>query len=253
MIKDENYITIQGWMRTKLGLKGNDLLVYAVIYSFSQTENQRFTGSLQYIADWCGATKQGILKNIKNLIDKGLICKEELGVNSVAYYSTQFNTPLNSVYPPIKLSLINNIDNTKKENKTISKDIVEEKPKKKNLYGKCVDAIDNFTESEEVRELLRTYLRYRLEIKDKPIYVNQWIGMLNKLRDLTESKTECIGIIQQSIDRGYLSFFPLSKSKQSRSTACETNVSCATMTDEEIEKQNEFVEELKSRGKQVEF
>lgn len=136
---------------------------------------------------------------------------------------------------------------------TISKDIVEEKPKKKNLYEKCVDTIDNFTESEEVRDLLRTYLRYRLEIKDKPIYVNQWIGMLNKLRDLTDSKTECMEIIQQSIDRGYLSFFPISKSKQSRSTACETNVSCATMTEEEIEKQTKFVEELKSRGKQVEF
>ena len=255
MIKDENYITIQGWMRTKLGLKGNDLLVYAVIYSFSQTENQKFTGSLQYIADWCGATKQGVLKNLKSLINKGLIYKEELGVNSVAYYSTQFNTPLNSVDPPIKLSLINNIDNTKednKENKTISKDIVEQKPKKKNLFEKCVDAIENFTDDEEVQNILRLYLRFRLEIKDKPLYANQWIGMLNKLREYTESKTECIAIIQQSIDRGYLSFYPLSK-QSNRSTACEKNVSCATMTREDIEKQNDFVAELKSRGKQVEF
>ena len=66
-IKDRNYITIQAWMRTELGLKGNDLLVYAIIYGFSQVENQRFNGSLQYLADWCGATKSGIQKNLKNL------------------------------------------------------------------------------------------------------------------------------------------------------------------------------------------
>ena len=243
------YITIQSWMRDELNLKGNDLLVYAIIYGFSQTENQKFTGSLQYIADWCGATKQGILKNIKNLIDLGLICKEEIGVNSVAYYSTQFNAPLNSVDPPIKLSLINNIDNNKKENNnTISKDIVEQ-PKKKNLYEKCIDAITNFTEESEVREILTVYLKYRLEIKDKPIYANQWIGMLNKLRELTDSKTECIAIIQQSIDRGYLSFFPIS----SRKASCENNVKCVTMSADDKQKQQEFIEDMRKRGKQIEF
>ena len=34
----DNYINIQGWMRTDLDLKGNELLVYAIIYGFSQTE-----------------------------------------------------------------------------------------------------------------------------------------------------------------------------------------------------------------------
>ena len=64
-IRDDNFICIQGWMRTKLGLKGNDLLVYAIIYGFTQAENQKCTCSIQYLADWCGATKQGILNNIK--------------------------------------------------------------------------------------------------------------------------------------------------------------------------------------------
>ena len=61
-IKDENYIAVQGWMRNQLKLKGNELLVYAIIYGFSQTTNQVFNGSLQYLADWCGATKQGVIK-----------------------------------------------------------------------------------------------------------------------------------------------------------------------------------------------
>ena len=69
MIQGKNFVTIQGWMRTELNLKGNELIVYAVIYGFSQTEEQWYTGSLQYLADWCGATKQGVLKNLKSLTD----------------------------------------------------------------------------------------------------------------------------------------------------------------------------------------
>ena len=44
LVSDNNYINIQGWMVSKLNLKGNDLLIYAIIYGFSQTNNQRFTG-----------------------------------------------------------------------------------------------------------------------------------------------------------------------------------------------------------------
>lgn len=89
-VQETNFLEIQGWMRTELGLTGNDLLVYATIYGFSQIENQKFTGSLQYLADWCGATKQGIQKNLKNLISRNLITKEQLiinGVTYVAYYA----------------------------------------------------------------------------------------------------------------------------------------------------------------------
>ena len=65
MVKPENYITIQGWMVTELKLKGNELLIYALIFGFTQTTNQNFTGSLQYIADWTNSTKQGVLKCLK--------------------------------------------------------------------------------------------------------------------------------------------------------------------------------------------
>lgn len=91
-IKDEQYVTIQGWMINKLQLKGNDLLVYAIIYMFSQTESQKFNGSLQYLSDWCNSTKQGIQKNLKNLINKNLIVKNEFyknDINFCEYYTTK--------------------------------------------------------------------------------------------------------------------------------------------------------------------
>ena len=116
-ISPENFITIQGWMREQLDLKGNDLMVFAIIYGFRQTDNQKFTGSLQYLADWCGATKQGIISNLKRLIDAGLIVKEQVGVNSV-YYSTkvtcklslpEVSTEFTDNRKSCKHSLLNNI------------------------------------------------------------------------------------------------------------------------------------------------
>ena len=92
-MKSENYLVIQGWMITELKLKGNELMVYALIYGFSQ-DGSSFTGSLQYIADWCNGTKQGVIKNLKNLVDKGLLKKKTKVLNGVTfceYYATEFN------------------------------------------------------------------------------------------------------------------------------------------------------------------
>lgn len=112
MVKPENYITIQGWMVTELKLKGNELLIYALIFGFTQTTNQNFTGSLQYIADWTNSTKQGVLKCLKNLIDKGFIEKREIYKNKVKYCeyrTTKFNGVLNKVEQGMQQSLIGGI------------------------------------------------------------------------------------------------------------------------------------------------
>ncbi len=107
-VKNENYIVIQGFMVNELKLKGNELLIYSIIYGFSQTEDQVFNGSLQYLADWTNSTKQGVSKNLKSLVDKGYIVKQDKYVNSVKfceYYATKLDTVLNKVTQDIKQSL----------------------------------------------------------------------------------------------------------------------------------------------------
>lgn len=99
--------------------------------------------------------------------------------------------------------------NTKERKRnTISKDIVSEtepKEKKPNLYQKCLALIEEFTDDEETRSLLDTYLRMRLAMKDKPMYgVNQWKGLINKLKVLEGDVKE---IIRYSTERGYASFY----------------------------------------------
>ena len=84
-VKDENFIHIPGWAVTRLGLKGNELFVYSIIYGFSQDGETRFTGSLQYLADWTNSTKQSCIKCLKSLVEKGYIAKHENIVNGVKF------------------------------------------------------------------------------------------------------------------------------------------------------------------------
>ena len=120
-VQNENYVLIQGWMINELKLKGNELIVYAIIYGFTQIEGQLFNGSLQYLADWTNSTKQGVVKNLKSLIEKGFIKKNDKFINGVKfceYYVTKLNRVCNeveqgiqqSLIPPIQQSLTNNID-----------------------------------------------------------------------------------------------------------------------------------------------
>lgn len=75
MINDGNYITIQGWMRTDLNLSGNELIVYAIIYGFSQNKQGEFTGSVQYLADWVGCTKRTVTTILRKFVDEELVKK----------------------------------------------------------------------------------------------------------------------------------------------------------------------------------
>ena len=75
MISDGNYITIQGWMRTELNLSGNELIVYAIIYGFSQNKQGEFTGSVQYLADWVGCTKRTVTTILRKFVDEELVKK----------------------------------------------------------------------------------------------------------------------------------------------------------------------------------
>lgn len=85
-VKDENYIVIEGWMLNNLHLKGNELLIYAIIYGFSQYENHAYSGGLQYLMDWTLTTKKTVIGSLNSLVQKGLIIKEEEKINNVVYH-----------------------------------------------------------------------------------------------------------------------------------------------------------------------
>ena len=73
MISDYSYIHIAGWMINRLGLSGNELLIYAAIFGFSQDNESKFHGSGSYLANWCGCSLRSVQRSIKSLQDRGLI------------------------------------------------------------------------------------------------------------------------------------------------------------------------------------
>ena len=84
-INDENYILIQGWMRTEMGLSGATLMVYATIYGFSQTGNCYYSGSIDYLAEWAGVQRRQVMRILKELTESGYIEKNEAGYNRFRY------------------------------------------------------------------------------------------------------------------------------------------------------------------------
>lgn len=167
-IRRENYINIQGWMITDLMLKGNDLLIYAIIYGFTQDGEQWFEGSRQYLADWCNSTKKGISKNLDSLTKKGYIIKEEQVINNVKFCKYKANleklTPGNKVPHPGEQSspppgeqsspnniYINNLDNNKeksiKEKVDSGKQSFPPPPTEKKESGTCQKVVDSFNKT----------------------------------------------------------------------------------------------------------
>ena len=98
-VKPENYIVIQGFMLTDLHLKGTALLVYAIIYGFSQLDGQRFNASLRYLEEFTGSTKPSVINALKQLVDKGYITKSNVsigGVPRVEYRAVDISPKINS-------------------------------------------------------------------------------------------------------------------------------------------------------------
>lgn len=84
MVKDDSFVTILPFMVNELHLKGNELLVYAVIYGFTMYSNDTwYTGSARYLAEWCGCSKKTIFNVLKKLVNMGVLEKRSSTVNGV--------------------------------------------------------------------------------------------------------------------------------------------------------------------------
>lgn len=77
IIRSDTHITLDGWMINELELSGSELIVYGLIWGFSQAEGQWCTASQAYIARWANITTRGLIKILNKLEEKGLLIKEK--------------------------------------------------------------------------------------------------------------------------------------------------------------------------------
>lgn len=81
---NEKFVVISEFMVDKLKLKGVELIVYAVIYGFSQDGESVFSGSQSYLAKWANASTRSVRLALTSLVEKGLITKFDKSVNGVS-------------------------------------------------------------------------------------------------------------------------------------------------------------------------
>ena len=91
-MKKFDYIVIQAPMISELGLKGNSLLLFAMIHGFSKDGKNRFRASLDEMAEWLITSKGAVSSTLKALEKAGYITKHDVkdGNKEKPEYSTNY-------------------------------------------------------------------------------------------------------------------------------------------------------------------
>lgn len=100
-MKDTDFIYIPGWAVNHLKLKGNELMVYSIIFSYSRDGIQRYQAPAEYLATCIGASVSTVKDVLKRLVDKGLLVKSSekyKGSVDRAYYQAVIPTANNDQY-----------------------------------------------------------------------------------------------------------------------------------------------------------
>ena len=246
MIKNENYITIQGWMINDLHLKGNALIIYATIYGFSQTNNCEFTGSANYLAEWCGCSRQTVMTTLNKLVEDNLLIKNEEFKNNIKFcsYSVNLTGCQNSLQG--QKILHNNID-INNNNKNIEYNIDKKNSKKKSKIDTKIQSIEKkcleYDLDDDVIELLSIFFRNLLE-NNKLVTDNKVNAILDKLA-VVDKNTQ-LNAIHLSLDKGYMNIDPeWIKNNSFASAKKDSSIYWGDNKPRTVEEEKEYFEKLK--------
>lgn len=274
LLASENFITVNKTLIKELGLE--EAVIFGELCSeYSHWENEdkliddMFFCSSSKLEDMTGLSEYKQRNAIKNLVEAGYIEYEIKGLPATRYFKIiqepvlklfKVSSEKISELVPKKLSSsnikINKIEK-KKNNIKIEKenfDFGKPKESKPNLYSKCISDIDSRHYDNKLRTALIDYLDLRIQMKDKPLYANSWKGLLNKLeRDFKEE--ERIGVVFQSIERGYASFFPVNQGWKTSQLEkpWEKGVKSRKATKEEELEEEHWRSEQRAKGIKVDF
>lgn len=219
-IREDNFFTIQGWMVTELGLKGNALMLYAIIYGFSQTANTRFTGSVDYLCSWLGGvSRPTVINTLDSLVDQGLLTKESVTKGALIYNSytavrtskktlpDEETTSKKILFDASKKTLLNNNSNNNIENPLPTVEGEQAPSSRKSSYKDILSADDN----KYVKEALEKFLHYCRGKNYTPKVVTVK-GLADTLRDNAGDDPKlAMAIVDQSIENGWKSLYPLKR------------------------------------------
>lgn len=273
-MKSDNYVVIQGWMCNELGLKGNELLVFALVYGFSRDGASKFSGGRQYIANTFNISLPTVDKALQNLVNRGYLVRFVSNdyINPDTYYvdvevvKNLYVGGKETLLGGGKETLLNKHTdkNIKEKHINNSKELLQhqpgflkhDKPQKQSLYSKCVALINAKTEDEKERQLLTDWLKMLLEKyrdRDKQLYVNVFKGKLNTLDSY--NRRDWAEVIEYNLQRGYEAFYPVKhfRNDDIKSKPWEAGVQSISQTEEEKREMEEWQEEMRRQGVRVDF
>lgn len=130
-----------------------------------------------------------------------------------------------------------------------------QKPKKENLYSKCVSLILAKTDSYELRQLLVNWLDMVLEkykAKGRQLYVNAFKGKLNMLDKYDDEDWK--EIIEYNLQKGYEGFYPIPQYNNSGAMKrIERMEHVESMTEEDYAELEKLTEERRKNGLRTSF
>ena len=150
-IKNENYVAIQGWMVNDLHLSGNELIIYALIFGFSQDGESWFTGSSSYVGAWCGISRQSASANLKKLTEEKLVEKESFFGIGDRYRVSR------NLTGGCKETLHNNISNIGNTNKTSERE--KKKIKEDERFQIFYESYPKKTDKTDARKVFNSLMK----------------------------------------------------------------------------------------------
>lgn len=242
------------WLNTELSMI--EKAIYIEIESLDN--DNHCTASNEYFAEFCQVSISTVSKSIKHLEELGMIQTVDFNgrVRKIRVLKRRRlpSKKTKAAYENLQPNNIYNNPSIKKN--TIIKNNSRKLVKNKSLYEYCTDMITIYTKDKPGLEpLLVQYLKMRLEIKDKPLYKNQWKGILNKLDKIHEEEGQSYkDIVQFNIEKGYASFFPIPKyNKAGKKRSCDDELSNEQYTDEERKQIKKWQKEQIAKGERIVF
>ena len=238
MVKTNNFFVVHEFMINDLDLKGNELFTYSIIYGFSQTEGNWFTGSIKYIAHWLNSTPRTVYNVLEGLVAKKLIVKKTVYKNNVKYcqYRVTYHDTGNTSESGDEAGAgADTGTGTTPESSPAAKPeaagtVPEAKPEDTGRVpeaNKIANMIEDFTGNTTIKTKIYDVLRNRKKA-NKPTTTEFIKIFLEKLQKFSNGDdTNKIKILDYSIEHGYITVYPLAtfSPKQSQATKEPTKTS----------------------------
>ena len=160
-LKDDNTFLMYGWIPKKLKLKGNELIIYSIIYSFSIKSNKGyFEGSTAYLQQWTNTSQRNVINVLKNLIEKDLIIllednskirkpnKYKINIDILSFLTTEKSSVVdNTTTEKNSVALLKKVQQTT-ENSSVNKNIYNNI--NNNIYAQSkIDASNSLSQEDD--------------------------------------------------------------------------------------------------------